>query len=67
MKLLIPCVVVAGVVALFWWYNTPKTYEECIQKNIKYATSDTSARLVNSSCKSQFPRVYSEQEVFGVK
>lgn len=55
----------ALAIFLLWRGSAPSSYEDCVQKNIKNAHTDRAAMLVHSSCSRQFPRTYSEQEVFG--
>jgi len=60
---------IIAVAAAFsvWRMSTPGSYEECIQKHIGSANNETAAKLVHASCIKQFPRVYSDAEVFGAK
>lgn len=56
----------AFVAAVAWFYiATPKTYEECIEQNIGKAATRESSLIVDQMCKKKFPKVYSENEVFG--
>ena len=44
----------------------PKSYEECIEKNIGKAHSDVAAKAVIHVCGRRFPKkTYSDEEVFG--
>lgn len=43
----------------------PKNYAECIEKNIKNANTDVSARVVTQMCRERFPKTYTDEEVFG--
>lgn len=39
-------------------YMKPKSYEECVLKNIPKAQNDKAAALIYGACKRQFPEKY---------
>ena len=57
-------IVVAAVIgaiaasAIVAYASRPKTYDECILKNIKNAHGQAAASLVARSCREQFPQEY---------
>lgn len=40
-----------------FWDKEPKTYEECITKNMKGVTSDVAAQRITGACRKMFPKI----------
>lgn len=59
-------IVFPGVCFAQWWNPlAPKTFEECVLKNMKGVTSDSAANMISMACMNQFPQ-NSEQRSLGV-
>ena len=58
-KIAVAAVVVAlSVAAVATYASRPKTYEDCVLKNIKNAHGQAAAALVSRACREQFPAKY---------
>ena len=65
--------VISGVIAVFFGgfavygkITEPKSYEDCILKNVKNANNQSAVSVVAHSCRKMFPQAYiPEEEVTG--
>lgn len=47
-------------------YNEPRTYEDCVIKNVSGVESDQAARSVAAACRKKFPIQGEYDDIFGV-
>ncbi|BDD88014.1 hypothetical protein [Desulfofustis limnaeus] len=56
MKKIAAMISVGAAAAVFaLWYSQPKSYEDCVLKNLKGVESEMAARLVHAACREKFP------------
>jgi hypothetical protein len=56
-KLLIGAAISAALIALVWFLNTPKNFEDCVLKYLKGSESSSAAVAINNACAKKFPTV----------
>lgn len=45
-------------IASFKYFTTPRSYEECVMKNIQPGDSDSAAQIKAKACRQMFPNPY---------
>jgi len=62
MKYFIAAVIAVALSSVAYYYDMqPKTYEECVLKNIDKAENSVAATIVTKTCRKQFPETYVDE------